>query len=274
MLNRQELSFVYEHAYLPEHLPAYVEAVTGAEPFLHLGRLCFCRGDHLIFIGYPLGQAEVDTPAAYRSACERFQPTTAAIIASEIWLPDQPGQGRAEDAYYRLALPLGPPAPAVAYMVRRAAREVRVGRGVFGREHRRLVDAFIASHELSREQKLIFSRIPRYLKRSAGARLLEARKGRALVAFSVMDTGAADYAFYLFNFRSMKTSVPGAGDLLFHRMVELAQAERKRAVNLGLGVNPGVRHFKEKWGGVPYWPYASAFVERRSPDLGALLKKL
>ena len=104
--------------------------------------------------------------------------------------------------------------------------------------------------------------------------ILEARKNKELAAFNIVDLGAADYAFYMFSFRSEKMQVPGASDLLFHEMVKLAQAEGKKTVNLGLGVNAGIRRFKEKWGGVPFLPYASAMVRRGSMDLGGLARKL
>jgi hypothetical protein len=57
-------------------------------------------------------------------------------------------------------------------------------------------------------------------------------------------------------------------------MVNLAQAEGKKAINLGLGVNAGIRRFKEKWGGVPFLPYASAMIRRGSVDIGRLANKL
>jgi hypothetical protein len=57
-------------------------------------------------------------------------------------------------------------------------------------------------------------------------------------------------------------------------MVNLAQTEGKKAVNLGLGVNSGIRRFKEKWGGVPFLNYSSALVDKREVDLGKLAKKL
>ena len=86
--------------------------------------------------------------------------------------------------------------------------------------------------------------------------------------------GSASYAFYLFNIRSPKVNVPGASDLLFHEMVRLAQAEGKKALNLGLGIHPGVRRFKEKWGGTPFLNHASAFVARKTVEMGRLADKL
>jgi len=274
MLDREERRLVYEHAYLPEHLPDYVEAVSGAEAHLQGDYLCFLRRRHLLFIGYPLRNISDDTQTAYDSACERFRPSTVAIVAPEIWLPALTYEAQPEDRYYRLDLPLETIDPELAYMVRRAGRELRVTEGASGKEHKRLVKDFLSSHELSREQKGIFKGIPRYLKQSKTAHLLEARKGDQLLAFNIVDTGSAKYAFYLFNFRSLKENVPGASDLLFQEMVRLAQAEGRKALNLGLGIHPGVRRFKEKWGGVPFLTHVSALVTRKPLEMGRLADKL
>ena len=47
MLNDQERAKIYRHAYLPEHLPDYVAAVSGSEPFLHHDYLYFFGQKHL-----------------------------------------------------------------------------------------------------------------------------------------------------------------------------------------------------------------------------------
>ena len=274
MLNNQECRWIYQHAYLPEHLPDYLEAISGAEPHLQSNYLCLLRKKHLVFIGYPLVNRPDDTSQAYNSACERFQPATAAIIAPEIWLPPDTFEKQPPDQYYRLNLPHEVIDPAVAYMVRRAERELQVTPGKFGKDHRRLVKDFLAVHDLTREQKYLFQHIHQYLKKSHTARLLDARKENVLVAFTIVDMGSADYAFYVFNFRSQKENVPGASDLLFREMVNLAQAEGKKMLNLGLGIHPGIRRFKEKWGGIPFLSYSSALVHRKPLDLGKLADKL
>jgi hypothetical protein len=274
MLSIEERNLVYQRAYLPEHLVDYVESISGAEAYLCHNHLCFIRGEHLIFIGYPLGTG-VDTSQAYELACKRFQPVTVVVITPQLWFSPQECQNRSEDAYYRLELPLPCYHPDIAYMVRRAARELQVIPGRFGREHERLVREFLSTHKLTPEQKLIFKHMPRYLACSETARLLEARtKGGSLVAFTVTDLGAAGYAFYLFNFRSTKGNIPGASDLLFHEMIRLAQESGKGAINLGLGVNPGIRHFKEKWGATQFLPYISCLLRRQPPPLSGLLDKL
>ena len=274
MLNDQERQWIYRHAYLPEHLPYYVGAVSGAEPFLYRNYLYFLGKTHLIFNGYPLDPRSDPPARIYDSICERYQPTTVAVIASAIWLPAEEYEQLTSDCYYRLKLPLTPIDASVAYMLRRAQRDLQVRRGHFGKEHKKIIKTFLADHSLNRQQTVLFKRLPHYLKASDSAVLFEARREKKLVAFNIVDLGAADYAFYLFSFRSNKINVPGASDLLFHEMVKLALSEGKKTVNLGLGINAGIRRFKEKWGGVPFWGYSSVLIDKRKIDLGRLARKL
>jgi len=48
----------------------------------------------------------------------------------------------------------------------------------------------------------------------------------------------------------------------------------KKSLNLGLGVNAGIRRFKEKWGGTPFLKYFSVFVDKREFDIKRLASKL
>jgi len=274
MLSKEDIDRVYQQAYLPDHLPDYVSAVSGAQPFLNDDYICFVRRQHLIFIGYPLGNRSKEIPLAYESAYQRFKPASVAIIAPQIWLPSQTYESQPPDTYYRLDLPIQNRIPAVDYMVRRAQKDLSISLGNFGKEHHRIIKDFMSKHELTDVQKLIFQRIQFYLKRSSSARLLEARKEKTLVAFTIVDLGAADYAFYMFSFRSSLVKTPGASDLLFFEMAKIAQSEGKKAINLGLGIHPGIRRFKKKWGGVPFFPHASALLHNEKPDLGGLIKKL
>ena len=274
MISNQERSWIYSHAYLPEHLPHYVGAVSGAEAYFLQNYLFFLAKKHLIFIGYPL-QPDSHPPARiYDLICNRYQPTTAAVIASDIWLPAEQCQPHATDSYYRLDLPVTSIDASVAYMLRRARKELKVARGRFQKEHKKVIKAFLSDHSFNRQQKYLFRHIPQYLKASDTAVMFEARKENKLVAFNILDLGSADCAFYLFSFRSGTINVPGASDLLFHEMVKLAQAEGKKTLNLGLGVNAGIRRFKEKWGGTPFLNYSSVLVDKREIDIGRLAKKL
>jgi hypothetical protein len=57
-------------------------------------------------------------------------------------------------------------------------------------------------------------------------------------------------------------------------MVDISHSKGKKAINLGLGINSGIRRFKEKWGGVPFLTSEAAVVHRETLDLERLAKKL
>jgi hypothetical protein len=264
MLSRNDYSFVYKHAYLPEHLPEYVGAVSGAKPYLIDNYLCYNRKNHLIFIGYPLGIQTGDTSLVFQNACEKFNPSTIAIIAPELWYENKPIDWQPDDHYYKLDLPLEKPGPKVSYMIRRARRELEIKEVKLQKQHKKLIKDFIEQHNFSKEQKNVFKKIPRYLNISSTAKIIEAKRGNELAAFSIIDIGSADFAFYLFNFRSQDIKIPGASDLLFWEILLLAQSDGKKAINLGLGVNDGIRRFKEKWGGNPFLPYTTDIMSAKS----------
>jgi hypothetical protein len=197
-----------------------------------------------------------------------------SVIAPQLWHQDATYTIQSQDSYYKLDLPLETIPSELSYMIRRASRELSVGEGRFSRAHRKLIKEFITGNQLPEEYRHIYERIPHYLKRSTTARLLEARRGNDLVAFTIIDLGSPRYAFYLFNIRSRKEHVPGASDMLFCEMIKLSQSEGKTAINLGLGIHQGVRRFKEKWGGIPFLPYCSAFIRREPLEMDGLVKKL
>jgi len=271
MLTEEQQRLIYQHAFVPEHLPAYVQSVSGAEACLHEDYLCYVLKDHLLFVGYPLVDRDFSLEEAYESACKRFRPATVAIIARNIPFRQGLVEEQPPDSYYKIDLPVSGLAPGVAYMIRRGARELRVSEGMFGKEHEQLVSDFLVARELGHAHGQIFGQIPKYLEASRTALLLEARTGDRLAAFVIVDFGSADYGFYMFNFRSLIESVPGASDLLFHRMTQLAQQMGKQAINLGLGINFGVVRFKEKWGASPFLPCESAMIRRRSKSWLSIL---
>ena len=274
MLSSSEHNRIYQQAYVPEHLPDYVAAISGSEPYLFQDHLCYFHSNHLIFVGYSLAENPAQISRVYQAACDRLNPRTIMLVADDLSSLPEGSQTQPADRYYRLDLPLKSLSPDVAYMVRRAERELKIEVGQFGREHKRIIKDFIARQNLSDEQIHIFKHIQNYMKRSKTAHLLEARQADRLVAFSIVDLGSARYAFYQFNFRTAKIAVPGASDLLFNEMVQLAQSEGKQAINLGLGIHPGIRRFKEKWGGEPFLAHNSVLIQRKPVVLGKLANKL
>jgi len=259
MITPPEERLILSHAYVPEHLPGYVHAISGAEPYLLGHYLCFRVEDSLLFNGYPLEIPfdEATLGRAIESAVTRFRPRHVALIAPKIPEALAAGQPRERDQCYRLDLTQAVRDAKLRNMLRRASQDARVesSRDI-GEEHLSLIDEFLLVHPVSEESRYIFERIPAYVSAVPTARVFSARnRTGALIAFDVAEFGARDYAFYQFNFRSRKHYVPGASDLLLDAVIATAQSEGRRFLNLGLGINPGVRRFKEKWGGKPFLAY-------------------
>jgi hypothetical protein len=162
-------------------------------------------------------------------------------------------------------------------MLSRAGRELSVEKSRdFGKEHKKLIEAFLKTHPVDEATRFIFERTGGYLSASNTAWVFDARNDKGeLVAFDVAEFKPKNYAIYMFNFSSEALYVPGASDLLLFEVIKQAKTERKKYINLGLGINPGVTFFKKKWGGVAFLPYASCLYHpSRKENLEALIQKL
>lgn len=263
MITPAERAYIYERAYVPEHLPHYVSAISQTEPFLLGEFVVHVAGAHLIFVGYPLRESPKEQQILEKldEARERFKPESLAVIAPELPAALECGPAFSYDAYYRIDLAESHMPKKARNMITRASREVSIQAGRFGKEHKKLVDDFLHTQSFDNATKFIFRRVDAYVKCETTF-IFEARNRRGdLVAFDVAEFGAREYAFYMFNFRSRKYTVPGVSDLLLSHILERARWGDKRYVNLGLGINPGVTFFKKKWGASPFVRYASGEQE-------------
>ena len=86
MVTASEKDYIYNYAYVPEHITDYSAAISGGEPFLIKDYLCYNRNGLLIFIGYPLAEPfeEKKMQEAIDSAIESFRPEQIALIAPAI----------------------------------------------------------------------------------------------------------------------------------------------------------------------------------------------
>lgn len=254
MITDAERAYIADHAYVPEHLPHYVTAISRTEPFLLGDFVAHVAGTSLVFVGYPLtGDFEAGKMLdGLEQARGRFDAAQVALLAPPLLHPPQGCSPSPTDSYFRLDLANLRLPKKTRNMLARARREATVERGTFGREHQRLVDEFLRAHRLEAAERFIFQRVGEYAK-CKSALLFEARTARGdLAAFDIAEFGAREYAFYMFNFRARKHNLPGVSDLLLAHIVEHAQAEGKRFLNLGLGINAGIAFFKTKWGATPF----------------------
>jgi hypothetical protein len=279
MITKAEREYVEAHAYLPEHIPQYVSAISKTEPFLFDDYIVHAKRGHFIFVGYSLRDPfdEKQMGKAFEEAMKRLKPESVALVAPAIPSYMNGCDHDPSDHYYRLDLHSLSISQKLRNMLIRASRELSVERTrMFGREHRKLVDNFLKTHRVDEGTQFIYKRIDKYLSSSTTVWLFDARNSRGeLVTFDVAEFTPRDYGIYMFNFTSDALYVPGASDLLLSHVVQASKEEGKRYVNLGLGINRGVTFFKKKWGGVAFLPYAFCLYDAsRKENLETLLQKL
>jgi hypothetical protein len=279
MITTAQEDYIEDHAYVPEHIPHYVTAISQTEPFLLGDFIAYVKKDHLFFVGYPFKEpfAEKRMRSVLDDAIKRFKPQSVSLIAPSIpsSINDRPHPP--SDQYYRLDLPSTLVSQKLRNMLKRAGRELSVGKNrFFDEEHRKMVEEFLKVHPVDEATRSIFQRIDKYLSSSKTVWIFDARNKRnELFAFDVAEFKPRSYCFYMFNFSSDTRYVPGVSDLLLSEVIQQAKKEGKKYINLGLGINPGVTFFKEKWGGVAFLPYAFClFRPSKKESLETLLQKL
>jgi len=279
MITATQQDYIQDHAYVPEHIPQYVTAISQTEPYLFGDFLAYARKGLLILIGYPLKEPFVEKQLlrALEDAVNRLKPETISLTGPSIPASLKDCAHSPSDHYYRLDLSSLSVSQKLRNMLNRAGREIAIEKKRnFDEDHRRMVEEFLKTHPVDEETRFIFRRIDAYLPTSKTAWVFDARnKSGELVAFDIAEFRPKDYAIYMFNFNSDTFYVPGASDFLLAEVIQQAKTERKKYVNLGLGINPGVTFFKKKWGGAVFFPHAYCLYRpSRKENLEALLQKL
>lgn len=252
--------YALAHAYVPEHIPSLMTAISQATPFLVEDYLGFAKDNWVIFVGYPL-ETPFDATRCDQSiarALELHRPDYLWFIGPQI----PPSLARAcrarqSDWYYRLDLSQTKIASALERGVRQAARTLTiVPSRVFTREHLSLVDELMRRESLPPMIAELYRAMPAYVSQCESALALDARDSQGrLTAFFVVERAAEKFDTYVLGCHSKKHYIPHASDLLFFEMMADARRRNKTEINLGLGVNPGIRRFKTKWGGAPFLKY-------------------
>ena len=265
-------------ARVPEHSPAFMQAMSGGTFFM-LGEYCFLAADNwLMALGYPLrGEyAPADFEAALNDALHRTQATDCWCIAPE--LPARLKQHEA-DADQFFVVPADAAIPKrLRRPLERARAYLRVDLGShFGPEHRRLWAEFTARTPLKPNALELFARTEAVMPTEGLALLNAWTNDDRLAACLLLDFAPHAFVSYIIGARSRSVSAPYASDLLIAELLRQAKIRGKEYIHLGLGVNDGIRRFKRKWGGIPALPYRMAAWQEqphradRKTDLGSLL---
>lgn len=234
-------------AYIPEQIPSYMCSFSGLRwstegPFIYY----YDEGE-IRFIAYPIG--EDDLEKSLRRVIERHNPIRT-LIASPKKIE---GYKIIEsDEYYFLDADSVKMDKKLRNLIRRAERDVKVDETDLETEHLDLINEFIKRKGL-KEHEIMLKKLPEYVK-MAKPLILEARCERKLIAVTIADIKSSDiFSFYLFNFTS-EHRIPGTSDLLFKNLLERS-IEMGKKVNMGLGINEGIRKFKLKWGAKVLAPF-------------------
>jgi len=272
MLSPEEEAYILTKAYVPEHIVALIAGLSGGEPFLIDDYFCCAGGNWVVLIGYPL-QRDFTTIGFERVLAkvrEAFRPRVLSLIAPE--LPPTVAaycRERESDDYYTLDTRGPVMRSPVKRNLRKAGRQLAVDRSThMGTDHHELMDEFVKKVNPSDRVKNLFFKMPRYVESHDHAFVLNARDTRErLAAFYVVDLAALEFANYIIGCYSKKNYILGASDLLMAELVKISAEKGKRYIHLGLGVNNGIRRFKEKWGGKPTRKYEMCEWQLKRPSL-------
>jgi len=260
MITPQEEAYVLEKAYVPEHIVTMMALISKGDSFLIEDQIGFTKDNWLILVGYPLDGnfSRERCERILKQTLETFRPEYVWFIGPEV--PDSlldSSRERETDQYYRLDLEKTKVKPSLQRMADKASKELVVERGhSISKEHEALIAELLQREKLPPRLRELYRAMPYYVDRSPSAYVLNARdqNGR-LAAFFVIELGAKNFSTYVLGSHSKKHYVSHASDLLFLEMIKLTQEHGKNTINLGLGVNEGIRRFKKKWGGVPFLKY-------------------
>jgi hypothetical protein len=260
VITPEEEGYVLERAYIPEHIINLMGPISKGEPFLKEEHLGFVKDNWLIFVGYPLdgNVSQVRSERVLKQAVETFRPEVLWFIGPEI-LPSllDSCKERETDRYYTLDIEQTTLKPSLQRIADKASKELVLERSrSFSKEHEALTAELLKREKLLPRVRELYRAMPDYVARSSSACTLNARdKNGKLCAFFVVELGAKNFSTYVLGSHSKKHYVPHASDLLFLEMIKLTREHGKHTLHLGLGVNEGIRRFKEKWGGIPYLNY-------------------
>jgi hypothetical protein len=279
MLTPEEENYILEKAYIPEHVVRLITTLSAGEPFLIDDHFCCCKDDWVVFIGYPL-QSRFNPNrmiAVLNDFRQQFNPTRISLIAPSLPLDISADcRERDSDHYYTLETVTPVLRGPVRRNLRKAARELTLEHSTrMGAAHAELMQEFVQNvNPPERVRNLLFE-MPNYVGAAPHALVLNAWRGDGqLAAFYVVDFAARDFANYIIGCHSKNNYVLGASDLLMMELIELSAKHDKFYIHLGLGINPGIRRFKAKWGARPGRRYEMCELVYKKPLIWKALHSL
>jgi len=272
MLTASEENYILTYANIPEHLVGLMTSLSSGEPFLIEDCLCLHREDWLILVGYPI-RNEFLIDAFENLVAEiqkRFQPRRLSLVAPS--LPrsmHHTCRERESDYYYTLDIPVLVLKNSVKRNIKKAQQLLRVERSPrMEAAHQSLMQEFVHRIDPPARVRELLSKMLDYVGQSTQAMALNTwDKNNNLVAFYIIDLAARNFTNYIIGGYSKKYYVRGASDLLLFELIKISEEHDKSYIHLGLGINDGIRKFKEKWGGRPTRSYEMCEIILSKPSV-------
>ncbi len=263
MNTAQALQYINAQAMTPDQLLGYVSAVSGVQSELMNDYVVHKQGENTVLVGYSL---QNPNNTEYLNTCiEKIIAKNDTHILT-VLAPIRPSlaptnaTSSEQDAYWLLALPPTKLTVKVRNMLARSEREIYItkaqGQGAWTGAHQELMLNYIRKKGMEAALCSIMQRLSTYLITSKETMLFSAysKDSEQLLACALGDFSSFSTAFYMFAFRQDNAS-PGVADAVFFELLNEAQSRGHSQCNLGLGINAGIRFFKQKWGAVPSLPF-------------------
>jgi hypothetical protein len=270
MLTSEKENYILTHAYIPEHSVGLIKSLSQGEPYL-IDDCFFCRKeDWIILVGYPLLKAFTweTLETVLEKIKKEFRPRRISLIAPELSPKLSTRCNKREsDFYYTMDTGRTAMGSEVRRNIKKATQSLNVERSTaMGGHHQGLMEEFVDRVCPPFRVKDLLFKMPRFVEQNRQSVVLNAWDAKnRLAAFYVVDLAAKRFSNYIIGCHSKKHYVLGASDLLLFELIKLSQERDKEYVHLGLGVNSGVRRFKEKWGGKPFLAYEMCELVLRRP---------
>ncbi len=280
-LNTHNLEQSTWQARTPDQLLPYVHAVSTVTSYILGDYTVHMNGSHAILVGYSFSGVDkpslLDEAVAHLLSLEIVEHITVLAPTRSRFTPEHATVTK--DAYYILNLPLSlSQQKNVASMCHRAQKHISIQITEGGKqeqhtekkqlwtgEHQELLLQYIRRPQINAAMGSIFQCLERYCRQPQHVCLFSAydNTSGALQGFTVGDFNSWHMAFYMFALR-LPTAVPGVAETLLYSLLQEAQNRGYSQCNLGLGINAGIRFFKEKWGAKPHLPLVQCSWEKHA----------
>lgn len=265
------LQHITAQALVPEQLLHYVGAVASSSPRMFGPCVGHVYEKSVVLIAYPptatepesaACQADIDAAlAAVQDSADVEHVTVLAPLRPTAAPP--PTDSPANDIFWALPLPTPPPAQKLRNMLHRASRDMYITQdNQWTAAHSALADMYCRTRPLEAGTRHIFQHLGAYVQQTptqGDVRIFSAYSPHndALLACALGDYSAMGTAFYMFAFRQPHAP-PGTSDALLQALCAEGAARGHSLLNLGLGINPGIAFFKQKWQARPWLSYTES----------------